>query len=141
MIVMSFKVCSKAFVSKYMQTILCLGGVKKSKNLCTTPPIILILARIPLLCTLLPPSLTRYGVCMGGQRRARCKAMYVALCMRLMHGTCCARLGYWESHPSGCCWRRFLHDLLFVIGGFWNGNLTLLLSYNDDPIIKRDLML
>ena len=36
---------------------------------------------------------------------------------------------------------HFFPDLLFVIGGFWNGNVTLLLTYNDDPIIKRDLML
>ena len=78
---------------------------------------------------------------MGGGRRARCKAMYVALCMQLMHGTCCTRLGYWGSNPSGCCWQGFLFAVLFVIVGFWNGNVTLLLTYNDDPIIKCNLML
>ena len=115
----SIKICNEMFQLNYMQTIVCLGGVKKSKNLFTTPPITLILARILLLCTLLPPSsLTRYGVCLGGGRRARCKAMYVALCMRLMHGTCCARLGYWGGYPSGCCWQGFLCAVLFVIGGF-----------------------
>ena len=59
----SIKVCNGVFIIKYMQTIVCLGGVKKSKKLFTAPPISLILARIPLLCTLLPPSLTKlWGV-------------------------------------------------------------------------------
>ena len=59
MIVLSFKVCNKAFVSKYMQTILCLGGVKKSKILFTTPPITLILARISFLVHSSPPLLDK----------------------------------------------------------------------------------
>ena len=42
-----------------MQTIVCLGGVKKSKNLFMTPPITLILVRISFLVHSSPPLLDK----------------------------------------------------------------------------------
>ena len=85
----------------------CSGGYKRMKIISHNPPITLFLTAFnPPVYTLFPllRNLVR-GCAWVVEELCLCKALYAALCMLVMHGTCCARLGAWAINPKGFCWR------------------------------------
>ena len=132
----SIWVCNQALVIKYMQTMICLGGVKKSRKFYSR-----LLRSHSFLQEVLsgalfsPPPWENTGCAWVVEDVLDARPWSVALCMIWMHGTCGARLGYWDVVPSGFWCRGCFNGCWFK-----NWFVPLLLPYNDDPFIKCDLM-